>query len=514
LNVPLDVLPGEQLRRTQCGYRNEFAGCTLVDQESGFRGGFRLDVCDSCYRVSPESEAAKRIRWEGILARDEGIIRKGFHRHEPTVIKEVLLRRPHEAADLIASLLPHISEECARQLAELYEDEAVRKMIVAAWFSIDRDTVPLAACTPCLRNKIVSVLGQHALSLSAHLAGEPKAPTFVVKPVAEPTWSAVIAYLNEGINLELTVTSVLAAERLPREVILVDDGSKERDADRCRALVEKMGVHFHHIIHDVRMGSGPSKHEGALASTSDLTVVLDSHMRVPWDFYNDMRTAYHNAPTSVHWAVSTGFDRTSWRGNFTRMRYRDDLGHWAGEWCDPPSPSLGPSYRTPCPYGGCYIIPREIMLRLGGYAPLLNGYGCEEEWLAFRAWISGCEIRCVRDLVVPHQYRRKIDRTDIKGTQPLTFRDLLYNRHIILSCIFEDESIYGRYYEKRLAKLAGNHYGDIVDEAAASVQAFRKFLKVVRRRTDSEIMTIMGMKHPNATNNTRLVPEVACAEPA
>lgn len=506
MNLPV-LEDRERIRRTQCVHRTRSGTCEKVDLVCGFRGGFRLETCDACLRVNPESEAAEKIRLEGIATRDEGTVRRGLHLATTAVILSIIKRSGDRAPDLIASLIPMAREDQIEEVAALYEKEEVREMIRAAWRSIDRDGDPLAQCTPCLRNKLAATLGQHAMSLSAKLADKPNEAIFVVKPVPDPSWTLAIACINEGPDLELTVASAMACKHPPREVVLVDDGSKEGLHDRVASLVERWGASFVGIVHHVRAGSGPSKHEAVARSTSDITVILDSHMRVPWDFYEDMRLAYQTAPTAVQWAVSTGFERTSWRGNYTRMRYREDLGHWAGEWCDRPPRDFGPSYRTPCPYGGCYILPKAILPRLGGYAPLLDGYGCEEEWLAFRAWITGSEIRCVRDLVVPHQYRRTVDRRDRKGTQPNTARDLVYNRHVILSCAFEDESIYGRYYAKGLSKVAGSHYADIVDEAAESVAKFRDFLRVVRRRTDEELMVVMGMKHPNAVNNTRRISE-------
>lgn len=269
----------------------------------------------------------------------------------------------------------------------------------------------------------------------------------VTVPV-DPTWTACIAAFNEGPQLEATVALLLACERPPDQILIVDDASRDGlSAARVRPLLRPCDFV---IENGRRVGSAPSKHLAVSKARTDIVVVLDAHVRVPYDFFAYVRSALHAHPAAVFMFPSHGI-----RAENPGVNYSCDFvpGDVRAKWARLREGGEGIEYpRVPCVMGGVYAFARETVEYLGGFAPDLEGYGREEEWLSLRAWKRGHECRVVMRCECGHDYRdgKDVDRTDRWGVVPDTEAEVSANVRRIRTSI------------------KSPHYRDVMDYATLS----------------------------------------------
>jgi GT2 family glycosyltransferase len=87
-----------------------------------------------------------------------------------------------------------------------------------------------------------------------------------------------------------------------------------------------------------------------------------------------------------------------------------------------------------CLMGACYFVPREWYLRLGGLQ-FLRGWGCEEQLLSLKAYLSGGDIRLMRDVHIWHKFRLKEE----KFPYEIEIYKTIYNKLFILHTMFQPE---------------------------------------------------------------------------
>ena len=501
---------GDLKRMQECKDRTITGSCNRVNALLEYTAKLSLNECDRCWQAGPDTSVALTIRRDAAEAMDDRVLNKGLWAHKPRVISALFRRRPEATASVLSNQLPLMNQQQVEALADALPPD-VALTLRHDWRAVslkDNDVAMLSR--GCIASRLLSAFGSMQMGRLERYMRTGEFEGFIAKAEKNPTYSVCIAVLNEGKDLELTVASLVAAEEPPLEIILVDDGSKEDAIERVRPLVERWGIKFVGVKHPRRLGSGPSKHEAAGLATGDIIVVMDSHMKVPWEWFRHVRGAYQTYPTAVLWAASVGFDESSWHGRHTKVFYDQPSKCYSVQWDDPPTQSLPATHPTPAPCGACYIIPRTIYKRIGGYAPLLRGWGREEEWLAFRAWITGCEVRCISGLKVPHQYRRTVTRTDVQGNNPEEWMDAAWNSWLVMSCAYEDQKVFDEVHGPALLAHHGERYNAMRPVLDEYVAAFRDFLSKVRRRTDEEVREKMGIQlsAPRRTDIPQEIPRV------
>lgn len=244
------------------------------------------------------------------------------------------------------------------------------------------------------------------------------------------------------------------------------------------------------IRSDHRTGSGPAKHAAAAACTGDAVVVMDAHMRPPWDWLDHMIEVSARYPKAVLCARSTGFESLSAFDGQGAVLEMADNGFWEPKWAIPqPSRTDRP---IPCVYGGLYFIPAPVLDAVGGYAPAYMGWGCEEEYLSLRAWITGHECRIVPAVQVPHQYKRTIYRRDSSGVDELPWESS-YNRHVAATVCFGPATYSQRYARRiRLPRACADH----LLKNEASIKTAMKRIESRRTIDDQELAALCGVVHP------------------
>ncbi len=91
--------------------------------------------------------------------------------------------------------------------------------------------------------------------------------------------SIIIPAYNEERTLEKIVERVFSAELpegMEREVIIIDDRSKDRTYEIALGLAKKHPIKI--LRHDVNQGKGVSVRDGLMASTGDIAVIQDADL--------------------------------------------------------------------------------------------------------------------------------------------------------------------------------------------------------------------------------------------
>lgn len=98
--------------------------------------------------------------------------------------------------------------------------------------------------------------------------------------------SIVVPCYNEEKTLEKVIARVLAADSmgLPKQVVIVNDASKDRSLEVMKALAEK---HPEIVVksHDVNQGKGAALRTGIQAATGDIILIQDADLEYNPDEY-------------------------------------------------------------------------------------------------------------------------------------------------------------------------------------------------------------------------------------
>jgi hypothetical protein len=153
-----------------------------------------------------------------------------------------------------------------------------------------------------------------------------------------------------------------------------------------------------------------------------------------------------------------------------------------GYGCNLMLPSMGVSWiTTPGAFGGYVpvaactgtVIGRDLFFRLGGYDESLPLYGAAEPEFSVRAWLGGCEIVNVSELLVGHRFRPKPQYRRFIDTNSLT----LIKNYIRFACYYLPEDILIRSFEHYLRVIPANFHLVLRELGEQGVWAHRTFLK-------------------------------------
>ena len=95
--------------------------------------------------------------------------------------------------------------------------------------------------------------------------------------------SIIIPCYNENETIEKIVDAVVAAPYPDKQIIVVDDGSRDGTREKLRDVVEPSGRVHQVIYHDANRGKGAALRSGIQAATGDIVLVQDADLE-----YNPM----------------------------------------------------------------------------------------------------------------------------------------------------------------------------------------------------------------------------------
>lgn len=110
------------------------------------------------------------------------------------------------------------------------------------------------------------------------------------RPCGTPSFSVVIATLNEASDIAATLDAVLSQRQPALEVIVVDGGSTDGTRDIVRSYAARGPVRL--LDQGERTGVGVARNVGLRAASGDVVVILNADVRPPLDFIERLASLY------------------------------------------------------------------------------------------------------------------------------------------------------------------------------------------------------------------------------
>ncbi len=209
--------------------------------------------------------------------------------------------------------------------------------------------------------------------------------------------SVVISARDEFPNIVHTIHSIVNdletfLEPHEFEIIIVDNGSKDRDTWRH---VAERGMYFHRtvkVLHDPIMGNVSARNKGAKIATGKYLFFSDAHMSYRIGSFKKMVDEIEKTKGMVHPAVQ-------WMGGYEpsdpSYQYTIKLGEkiW-GTWNRSLVSATEPFYIPIC--GHCCLgMLRDQFIQNGGYNDFFRCYGGGEVYLDMKWWMLGFSVSSV-----------------------------------------------------------------------------------------------------------------------
>lgn len=233
-------------------------------------------------------------------------------------------------------------------------------------------------------------------------------PTAVPLPFSV---SVVIPTLNDWVEAWRTADAFNAhfaamCGSRPREMLLVDDAGKSPWREPLPSHRSNCRV----MRHAERLGVDASRNDGIKATEGDLTVLADSHVApVLGNLAEACAFAMQEQAIVVptHQPMSyPGFefpvDKPPWRkyGAYLRIIPENPIPACAHNEVVPAQRFT----RATGLLGGCYLLPRSVIERIGPIQTTVSYWGYSEEFLALAAFFLQIPIYTDRDAVIAHKY--------------------------------------------------------------------------------------------------------------
>lgn len=219
----------------------------------------------------------------------------------------------------------------------------------------------------------------------------------------------IIAFRNEGEEIEHTVSSIRATATTSPYIILVDDCSD--DSYDYQSIAKR----YKCCYAKKRKSAGPAlaRESGVGICKTDFFVLMDGHMRLydpGWDAKILNRLAI--APHSIICSSTTNIADSQSGKDFSGGSFGAYLNFMPGEeytlkWSTralslPDNPEeLQPIISV---LGAFYATSKAHWRHINGLEGL-NGYGFEETWLSVKTWLSGGRCYSLKNFVTGHLYR-------------------------------------------------------------------------------------------------------------
>lgn len=273
--------------------------------------------------------------------------------------------------------------------------------------------------------------------------------------MSTPLLSVVIPCLDDPSILD-TVASIRETAPLDVQIVVVNDSST-------------INLGWHILKHSPnvvvvenrnRIGSGPSRHLGALYAAGEWLLHTDSHMRFTPGWLqqaleaithteHDERATGQSIGSTVFCATmialeADGSEHGRYAGATLNVLGQDPgmVGdHYPGakggqqvfeaNWLTN-KPEHGAE--IPCVMGACYFVQRDWYLALSPHR-FLRSWGKEEEMLSVKTWLAGGKVRYLATVEIGHIFRGAKERVPYEIPQS----HLLYNKLFCLWTLLPKE---------------------------------------------------------------------------
>lgn len=295
-----------------------------------------------------------------------------------------------------------------------------------------------------------------------------------------------MAVLNEGPQLEATIATAVGCRGGISQVVIVDDCSVRPCGNRVRAWAESPDLTMIYHENTTNDGCGAARTKAVGLATAGIIAVADPHVRFPWEWAEKVTAAIEAHPDDVFCAVCTGFeDDQRFKGFGAKIVVSEKTRFIEGKWLIAKPDGDYPV--VPCVYGGAYFARASTFREMGGFAPLLIGWGLDEEWIAVRAAMQGRKCRLIANLTIPHLFKVGPNRDVRVGSRKDEAWTLPYNRAVIAKAAFGEPE---RWVSRLMLNPAANRAMEI---AGTEIERTRAYLASVRRQTDEAIYNQLGL---------------------
>lgn len=209
--------------------------------------------------------------------------------------------------------------------------------------------------------------------------------------------SVVLITHNEGLNLRLTVESLLNTLPAKHEILVVDDCSSDGSADFLDYATGSVRL----TRPERRLGVAAARNYGANRTDGDVIVFCDAHLRFPPGWHSPMLRLLRD-PLIGAVAPCISDREAHHRKGFGLRPSGPDLDV---EWlrCKGNNP-----YPVPLLPGACLAMRRDVFQAAGGFDAKLIRYGVEDCELGLRLWLLGYELWLVPAVDVEHEFHDRI----------------------------------------------------------------------------------------------------------
>jgi glycosyltransferase involved in cell wall biosynthesis len=207
-----------------------------------------------------------------------------------------------------------------------------------------------------------------------------------------PSISVVVISRNEGNFLRRTVDNLIDTLPGDAEIIVVDDASTDRSADRLPRRV---------LLHRAKgLGVAKSRNFGGKHATGDILIFADAHLGLDANWWRPLTEQLEHPGVG---AVAPGI-----------AKWRDDGKYGWGIKFKGPQMEVSwfrrrPKGPTAVPIlpGCCLAMRRDVFERAGGgWDNGLQQRGNVDNEVSVRLWLLGYELLIVPEVLVRHRFRK------------------------------------------------------------------------------------------------------------
>lgn len=211
-----------------------------------------------------------------------------------------------------------------------------------------------------------------------------------------PLVSVIIPVKNEGINIFNTVKSVLGASNTtPYEVVVVDDGSRDRC---CRFLSGSTSSGKVRLITTQGLGAARARNAGAAHARGEIFIFCDAHIFVEDHWIDRLIEPLLDGKLDAVCPGIAPHDRPNdVAGGFTwdeKLKFT-----WLPR---PPKLSL-----TPLLPGGCLAVKAGVFFDVGEFDRGFVVWGREDEEISLKMWLFGYRLGVNPGVRILHVFRER-----------------------------------------------------------------------------------------------------------
>lgn len=283
--------------------------------------------------------------------------------------------------------------------------------------------------------------------------------------------TVVLTVLNEGVELQKTLESLVKSADAPFDIILINDCSNDGFD------YEKVAVDYgaKYVEHDVRKGPAFSRDEGIALCSTEYFLLIDAHMRVYQDFWCTRIVDELQREENVLLCCSTIALSKNAVSLETGIGYGAiiDLQSLDARWKN----DIAEDDTIPCIYGASYACSRKYWIDLNGLDGL-KLYGFEEQLISLKVWLNGGKCKVLKDVCFGH-----IFRDELPASYEIPVDAYFFNQLLIVELIYDVN--YKSKFIKYLRKERGtNNVNSWIEEFAQRRQEISE-----RKKMNKEMFT-------------------------